>query len=41
MGENGKSDKSLVSWASHSLQIVTEAMKLEDVCALEEKLWQT
>ena len=28
----------LFSWAPKSLQIVTEAMKLKDVCSLEEKL---
>ena len=29
------------SWAPKSLQVVTAAMKLKDVCSLEEKLWQT
>ena len=29
-------------WGSpKSLQMVTAAMKLKDVCSLEEKLWQT
>ena len=28
-------------WAPKSLQIVAAAMKLKDVCSLEEKLWQT
>ena len=27
--------------APKSLQIVTAAMKLKDVCSLEEKLWPT
>ena len=39
-GNNGNSD-SLFSWAPKSLQMVTVAMKLKDVCSLEEKLWQT
>ena len=28
-------------WAPESLQMVTAAMKLKDVCSLEEKLWPT
>ena len=28
-------------WAPKSLQMVTAAMKLKDVCSLEEKLWPT
>ena len=28
-------------WSPKSLQMVTTAMKLKDVCSLEEKLWQT
>ena len=35
--ETGNSDR-LFSWAPKSLQMVTTAMKLEDVCPLEEKL---
>ena len=31
----------IFSWASKSLQMVTAAMKLEDICFLEGKLWQT
>ena len=31
----------LFSWAPKSLQMVTAAMKLKDVCSLEEKSWQT
>ena len=30
--------KTLFSWASKSLQMVTAAMKLKDTCSLEEKL---
>ena len=30
--------KTLFSWASKSLQMVTAAMKLKDACSLEEKL---
>ena len=40
-GGKWKEWQSLVSWAWNSLQTVTAAMKLKDVCALEEKLWQT
>ena len=29
-----------IFWGSKSLWIVTAAMKLKDVCSLEEKLWQ-
>ena len=28
-------------WAPVSLQLVTTAIKLNDACSLEEKLWQT
>ena len=31
----------LFSWAPKSLQVVTVAGKLEDICFLVEKLWQT
>ena len=31
----------LFSWAPKSLQMGTAAMKLKDICSLEEKLWQT
>ena len=34
--ESGNSDR-LSSWAPKSLQMVTAAMKLKDVCSLEEK----
>ena len=30
-----------LSWAPKSLQMVTVALKLEDACSLEEKLWST
>ena len=40
MGENWKQGEILFSWAPKSLQMVTAAMKLKDVCSLEEKLWQ-
>ena len=33
--------QTLFSWAPRSLQTVTEAMKLKDVCFLEENPWQT
>ena len=36
-GKNGSSDR-LFSWAPKSLQMVTTAMKLKDICSLEEKL---
>ena len=36
----GKSER-LFFWAPKSLQMVTAAMKLKDVCSLEEKLWPT
>ena len=31
----------LFSWAPKSLQMVAAAMKLKDICFLEEKLWPT
>ena len=37
-GKNGNSDKSLLSWAPKSLQMVTAAMKLKDACSLEEAM---
>ena len=36
-GNSGNSD-TLFSWAPKSLQMVTAAMKLKDVCSLEGKL---
>ena len=29
------------TWAPKSLQMVTAATKLKDICSMEEKLWQT
>ena len=40
-GEKWKQWQISSSWALKSLQMVTAAMKLEDVCFLAEKLWQT
>jgi len=37
-GNNGNSDRLYFGGAPKSLQMVTEAMKLKDVCSLEEKL---
>ena len=33
--------RDFIFWAPKSLQMVTAAMKLKDVCSLEEKLWPT
>ena len=38
MGKQWKQGKTLFSWASKSLQMVTAAMKLKDNCSLEAKL---
>ena len=40
-GKNWSSDRFLFSWAPKSLQTITAAMKLKDICSLEGKLWQT
>ena len=40
-GEKAEQWQTSFSWVSKSLQIVTRAMKLKDVCFLEEKLWPT
>ena len=40
-GETMKTWQTLFSWAPKSLQLVTRAMKWEDACSLEEKLWPT
>ena len=37
-GETMETVTDLFSWAPRSLQMVTAAMKLKDVCSLEEKL---
>ena len=39
--ETWKQWQTLLFWAPKSLQMVTAAMKLKDVCSLEEKLWPT
>ena len=41
MGKQWKQWQTLFSWAPRSLQMVTAAIKLKDVCSLEEKLWPT
>ena len=41
MEKRWKQWQSLFSWARKSLQMLTAAMKLEDACSLEQKLWQT
>ena len=38
---DGETVADFVFLGSKSLQTVTAAMKLKDVCSLEEKLWQT
>ena len=38
-GETVETVSGLFFWASKSLQMVTEAMKLKDACFLEGKLW--
>ena len=38
--ENSGSSDRLFSWALESLWMVTAAMKLKDICSLEEKLGQ-
>ena len=40
-GKQWKQWQTLFSWAQKSLQMVTTAMKLKDICSLEEKLWPT
>ena len=37
-GETMETVRDLFSWAPKSLQMMTEAMKLKDVCSVEEKL---
>jgi len=41
MGKQWKQWQTLFSWAPKALQMVTEIIKLEDACSLEEKLWPT
>ena len=40
-GETMGTVRDFIFWAPKSLQMVTAAMKLKDVCFLEEKLWLT
>ena len=40
-GETVETVSDFIFWAPKPLQMVTEAMKLKDVCSLEEKLWPT
>ena len=40
-GETMETETDFIFLGSKTLQMVTEAMKLEDACSLEEKLWQT
>ena len=40
-GETVKTVTDFIWGSPKSLQMVTAAMKLKDVCSLEEKLWQT
>ena len=40
-GKQWKQWKTLFWGSPKSLQIVTTAMKLKDICSLEEKQWQT
>ena len=40
-GKQWKQWQTLFFWAPKSLQMVTAAMKLNDTCSLEEKLWPT
>ena len=40
-GKMWKQCQTLFFWAPKSLQMVTAAMKLNDACSLEGKLWPT
>ena len=40
-GETIEQWQTLFSWVPKLPQIVTVAMKLKDICSLEEKLWPT
>ena len=40
-GETVETMADFIFWAPKSLQMETAAMKLKDVCSLEEKLWPT
>ena len=39
-GKQWKQWQILFFWVTKSLEMVTSAMKLNDACSLEEKLWQ-
>ena len=38
---DGETVRDFIFWAPKSLQMVTAAMKLNDACSLEKKLWPT
>ena len=38
-GESVKAVADFIFWAPESLQMVTAATKLKDICSLEERLW--
>ena len=40
-GETVETVADFIFWAPKSLQMVSTAMKLKDICSLEEKLWPT
>ena len=40
-GERMETMTDFIFWAPKSLQMVTAAMKLEDTCSLESRLWPT
>ena len=40
-GETVETVSDCLFWAPKSLQMMTAAMKLKDICSLEEKLWPT
>ena len=40
-GETMETVTDFIFWAPKSPQMVTAAMKLKDICSLEEKLWPT
>ena len=40
-GETVETMAGFIFWAPKSLQMVIAAMKLNDACSLEEKLWST
>ena len=39
-GETVETVSDFIFWAPKSQQMVIAAMKLKDICSLEEKLWQ-